>query len=235
MKNFIKNKFHQSVNIKQGKEVHEPIHIQILSSLKRFSGDLAGVFFVSLGLLSFLGLIGWSQGFLIDYWTSILKKGFGWGAYLIASFFVFLGILVLFRRIEKFPHLNLRRLLALEGFIFSIIAILAIFGGFSIEHAEMGADGGIVGWGLAKIIERILPVPFSTILLFLFTIILSLMGLGVWSRLFNKIRPSTSDRGLIEPELSKTEADKSAKEIQKSKPIRASNVSSVIQPQVGIS
>ena len=162
--------------------------ISYLIRLKRFSGDLLGILLISMGLLSYLGLFRLSQGFLIDQWTMLIEKGLGWGAYIAAGLIAYIGVLVLLRRFEKAPHLNLNRLMALEGAVFLSLILLAILGGFSLERAELGADGGVVGWGLARIIEKILPVPFSTILLFFFSGILLLHGLGFWQTVIQNLK-----------------------------------------------
>ena len=82
---------------------------------------------------------------MIDQWTAFIEKGLGWGAYLATGLVIYIGIMILLRRLEKAPHLNLNRLLALEGFVFFSLVLLSIFGGFSLERAELGADGGVVG------------------------------------------------------------------------------------------
>ena len=162
--------------------------ISLLIRFQRFSGDLLGIFLISLGLLSYLGLFRLSQGFLIDQWTALIEKGLGWGAYLATGLVIYIGVMILLRRLEKAPHLNLNRLLALEGFVFFSLVLLSIFGGFSLERAELGADGGVVGWGLSRMIEKILPVPFSTIPLFIFSVILLFKGLGLWQTITQNLR-----------------------------------------------
>jgi DNA segregation ATPase FtsK/SpoIIIE, S-DNA-T family len=162
--------------------------INLLIRFQRFSEDLLGILLISIGLLSYLGLFRLSQGFLIDQWTTLIEKGLGWGAYLATGLIIYIGLLILLRRLEKAPHLNLNRLLALEGFIFLSLILFSIFGGFSLERAELGADGGIVGWGLSRMIDKFLPVPFSTILLFAFSIILLIYGLGLWQTIIQNLR-----------------------------------------------
>jgi S-DNA-T family DNA segregation ATPase FtsK/SpoIIIE len=161
--------------------------INLLLKFQRFGGDLLGIFLISIGLVSILGLFRLSQGLLIDQWTVIIEKGLGWGAYLAVGLIIYIGALILLRRLEKAPHLNLNHLLALEGFVFFSVILLTIFGGLSLERAEIGADGGVVGWGLARMVEKILPVPFSTFLLFGFSLILLLNGLGLWQIITEKL------------------------------------------------
>jgi len=162
--------------------------ISFLIGLQRFGGDLLGLLLISLGLLSLLGLFRLSGGSLITGWTSTIEKGLGWGAYLFAAFLIYAGSLILMRRIEKFPQINLSRLIALEIFIFCFCAFLSILGGFSIEEAEMGFDGGILGWGLARMVDKVLPLPLGSVFLFTSGLILLFSGFGIWNTVFQKIR-----------------------------------------------
>jgi len=157
----------------------------LFGKMDKFGQDILGVFFILTGLLSFFGLFRLSPGVLIDRWTSFLERGLGWGAYLAAGLIIYIGVLILLRRIQTAPHLNLTRLIALEGFLFVALILLSIFGGFSLENAEIGADGGVIGWGLSKILDGFIPVPFSTILLLPVAFLLLVVGLGYWQKITN--------------------------------------------------
>lgn len=157
----------------------------LFKKMDKFGQDILGVFFILTGLLSFFGLFRLSPGVLIDRWTSFLERGLGWGAYLAAGLIIYIGVLVLLRRIQTAAHLNLTRLIALEGFLFVVLILLSIFGGFSLENAEIGADGGVIGWGLSKILDGFIPVPFSTILLLPVAFSLLVIGLGYWQKIAN--------------------------------------------------
>jgi DNA segregation ATPase FtsK/SpoIIIE, S-DNA-T family len=157
----------------------------LIGKIDRFGQDFLGVFLILVGLLSFLGLFRISTGFIIDRWTGLIERGFGWGAYLAAGLTIYFGLLILLRRIENAPHLNLNRILALEGFLFTFLILLAIFGGFSLDNAEIGADGGVIGWGLSRMIDKVLPVPFSTILFFVLAVVLLIAGFGYWKKILH--------------------------------------------------
>lgn len=155
----------------------------LFGKMDKFGHDILGILFILIGLLSFFGLFRLSPGVLIDHWTSFLERGLGWGAYLAAGLIIYIGVLILLRRIQTAPHLNLNRLIALEGFLFVALILLSIFGGFSLENAEIGADGGVIGWGLSKILDGFIPVPFSTVLLLPAAILLLIVGLGYWQKM----------------------------------------------------
>lgn len=224
--------------------------ISLLIRFQRFSGDLLGILLISIGLLSYLGLFRLSQGFLIDQWTALIEKGLGWGAYLATGLVIYIGAMILLRRLEKAPHLNLNRLLALEGFVFFSLILLSIFGGFSLERAELGADGGVVGWGLSRMMEKILPVPFSTIPLFIFSVILLFNGLGLGQTIIKKLRirlnrenetssssiqPETEDfsdenlqsNSAVELSLSKDNEYKSSSQSTRSTPVKKTSTKSL--------
>ena len=42
-----------------------------------------GVLVLSLAVVTFVGLIQESSGFLIDWWSDLLLRGFGWGSYVV--------------------------------------------------------------------------------------------------------------------------------------------------------
>ncbi len=48
--------------------------------------------------------------------------------------------------------------------IFSLIALLSVWGGNSVDRAAKGEDGGLVGWGLARMSDLLLPGPLNTLL-----------------------------------------------------------------------
>jgi S-DNA-T family DNA segregation ATPase FtsK/SpoIIIE len=164
------------------------ILINFLLGIRKYSGDLFGILLLVLALLSFLGVTGLTRGLLIDNWVELLVRGFGWGSYLLILFVLYVGVLVLFRRMEKFPRLNLSRLFDLELAIFSVIALLAISGSFSLERAENGLDGGVIGWGLATITNRYIKTPLDSILLILIALVTSMAGLGLSNEILKGIK-----------------------------------------------
>lgn len=149
----------------------------------RFGWDVLGICLLALALITLLGLIGknWAafQGSVLSPWITFLMRWLGWGSYLAVASLAYGGMLALQRRAANSKHIPLGRLLALEGAYFLLLALLAIFGGNSLQHAEAGLDGGIIGWGMAFLLTKILPPPLSAIVIAFITALLLASGSGL--------------------------------------------------------
>ncbi len=153
------------------------------TQFRRFGWDIAGLFLLLIAILSLLGLFGISHGVLITPWIEFLNRCFGWGSILAILMVGSCGVAALgYSAGKKFP-LSLGKVLAIEGAFFSLLALFSIMGGFNLERAESGKDGGVIGWGLAKIVPGFLGVIFYSILLLLFITI----AIGVFSKLIAKV------------------------------------------------
>ncbi|GAP15141.1 DNA segregation ATPase FtsK/SpoIIIE [Longilinea arvoryzae] len=149
----------------------------------RFGWDVAGIFLLALALISLLGLVGksWApfQGAVLSPWITFLTRWLGWGSYVAVLAIAYGGFLALQRRTVRPMRIPLGHLLALEGAYFSLLALMAYFGGNLLSRAEAGLDGGIIGWGMAYLVGLLLPPPWSTVLLLLITLLLLAIGLGL--------------------------------------------------------
>ncbi len=150
---------------------------------ERYGWDILGVGFVALALITLFSLTGLSQGSFGSPWGSFLKRWFGAGSFLIAGLLGYLGFYFLSRRWVNNLKIRLGQILALEGAAFALLILLSILGGISLERAEAGWDGGVVGWGLARLAADLIPLPFSTILVFLVFVIFVLVGTGLSRKL----------------------------------------------------
>lgn len=155
----------------------------------RFGWDIFGIGLIAFALVTLVGFINralqvdWAQGFFISWWVSVISFGFGFGWPLVVLSLVILGFLCLRRRFIAWPRIALGRVLALEGLAFGFLTLLAIFGGFSLENASAGLDGGVIGWGLARLVDQALPVPWSTFVILVMMLFFAGYGLGIfqWS------------------------------------------------------
>ncbi len=187
---------------------------KVLEYFQRFFKDIIGVLLISTALISLLGFFHLSQGKFLNNLVAIIEQGFGWGAIFFLISLLYIGVMILFRRVESFPDLNLKRLLYLELFFFSSLGFLAIFGGNSLIRAADGKDGGVIGWGIAKILSSILPLPVCSILLFIIALLSFLIATG----LLRKITASMQKKSVLEPNLN-NQSEEIQKDLPRQKPI----------------
>ncbi len=121
------------------------------SHFDRYFYDLVGAALVTLGLILGLGLVGMTQGAFLTPICQLAIHWFGYGA----SFFVVGlaagGVACIWRGHHRVRGLSIGRILSIEGLGFTLLAGLAVAGGNSLERAEAGLDGGLIGWSLAQI------------------------------------------------------------------------------------
>jgi len=137
----------------------------ILSILKRFSQDIAGIVMLSIAIITLLSFFGLTGGQITVKWTGWLSQGFGLAKYFFVLVFSYFGFLILFRRLDRFPRIDVKRIFFLELSFLCLLPILSIMNGQSIERAYQGMDGGIVGWGLARMATDVFGLTSSTLLL----------------------------------------------------------------------
>ena len=185
---------------------------------KRFGWDLLGLLLFFVTVVTLLGLLGVSRGALISPWTRLLERNFGWGSYGIVLTLGFLGWAAFRHSAAKPFPLSIVKVLAIEGAFFALLGSLSVFGGFSLERAEAGKDGGVLGWGLSKLLPDILSaVLFPLLLLILFTV-----SIGIFSKILKRVMSwggqapqKTSPAISIDPEPSRKRAEPQQESISK--------------------
>ncbi len=151
----------------------------ILLVIKRFGQDLFGILFICVGVISVLSAFHLTQGKLIDQWEELIFRWFGWGAYFLIIILTLAGVVILLRHLERFPRFDYTKLIVLEVLLFSFSALLAVIGGCSIEKANDGLDGGVIGWGTARLIRNTLGDLPTYLLLIILNTILLINALGL--------------------------------------------------------
>lgn len=146
---------------------------------RRFSLDILGVLLFALAILTLLGLVGLTKGYFVEFWTLFLSRWFGWGAYLIVLVLLAGAVACLQDHFKKVISLSAGRLFAWELIFFTVLALMSVLGGTSLARADAGQDGGIIGWGLAEGLRRILPAPVTVIALVVFIALLAIYGLNL--------------------------------------------------------
>lgn len=158
--------------------------LQILRRLARFASDFAALFLITLALLSLMAIRGWSQGILIKPWGNLLRDWLGWGSY-IFILHLLLGGVYLLRPKRSFSW---SRLFSAEIAFLLTIPLLSFIGGLSLARAEMGMDGGRLGWGLATLFTLFLPSWLAGILVFFLWIGSVAAALGLNAPLEQRLR-----------------------------------------------
>ncbi len=155
----------------------------------RFGWDALGVGLIAFALITLIGLVnlytplGWDQGVLLNLWSTLVSTAFGWGWPIVVLAFLLLGLLCFRRRFASWPTIPLGRVLALEGLAFGVLTLLSISGGMLLHDAEVGNYGGVIGWGLATLLARVMPPPWGTIFVLALMLLFLLYGSGFagWS------------------------------------------------------
>jgi DNA segregation ATPase FtsK/SpoIIIE, S-DNA-T family len=145
----------------------------------RFGWDVLGVALLAVAVMTLLGLLGLTRGAFLSPWVSLLQRWLGWGASLVVLASGVAGLMALWHHIAEAPVIRLGRVLALEGLAFTVLALLAQYGGRSIERAELGYDGGLIGWGLSELLQMALPGVWTPIVLVVLLVIFGLSGFGL--------------------------------------------------------
>ena len=120
-----------------------------------------GILLISLAVISLLSLFKLTEGSLSSFFSQWILKGFGWGSYILVALIGYIGFLILLRHLEQLPRLNLGRIILLEISMFALLALLSIINGLSIDRATKGVDGGVVGWGLGRIVRDFVGFPIA--------------------------------------------------------------------------
>ncbi|MBI9051038.1 MAG: DNA translocase FtsK 4TM domain-containing protein [Anaerolineaceae bacterium] len=210
---------HQFINKKDG---------DLVVVFSRFGWDIIGIALIVSSLLTLFGNLEISSGIFITWMTEILQRTFGWGSYILSLYLLAFGIYVLRRQFNQAIRRDLSRIIALEMFFFVLLAIFSIIGGNTVERAEAGKDGGLVGWGLSIFMDRILPDAISTLLLFLIAALLIGYSFGMFQLLgswleewLNKPEKSAIDPEnvqLVDPQLQVKQVPQHTTEVKHSPP-----------------
>jgi S-DNA-T family DNA segregation ATPase FtsK/SpoIIIE len=175
-----------------------------LARFQRFLWDLLGITLLALALMTLVALLFPTvSGRLLAAWGLFLYVWLGWGSFLVVVGLGILGLLVLRLRANllepgadptgsPFPELRWRRVFALEAGALAFLGLLSALGGFSLERAEQGLDGGRIGWGLGEIVRLLLAAlhiystAVASFLLGLFVLACLMAGLGLATPLRRK-------------------------------------------------
>lgn len=140
----------------------------VLTRIQRYGWDIVGVICITLAVMTLLALVlpDLAQGVFLTWWVNVLWVWFGWGSLWIVLILAVGGFLMLRRmaigRLEDWYYVQWGRIFALEIAAFTTLALLAALGGTSFERADVGLDGGRIGWALSYMFGQVVtPVGLS--------------------------------------------------------------------------
>jgi DNA segregation ATPase FtsK/SpoIIIE, S-DNA-T family len=157
------------------------VALRVWLRFERFAWDIGGVVILALSLILLIGLVApeYSSGTLLTTLTQVLRRWLGWGSMMVVLAGGAIGLFMVRRRAGDVPPVRWMRVFALELAAFALMILLSLMGDQSLERAEMGLDGGLVGWGLAELISIFLPSYLAILITFVFLFILLVIGLNL--------------------------------------------------------
>lgn len=160
----------------------EKTSLRFLAAVQEYAWDILGVMALALAVLTLIALAGWTSGTAITWWAMFLQRWFGWGSYYFVLIVGALGIILLVFRSNFLNRVRWSRILTLEVAALFSLALTAVLGGRSLERANIGLDGGIIGWGLAELLANFIkPDWLLGLFLFLIVMVTVLIGSGLLS------------------------------------------------------
>lgn len=146
----------------------------------RFARDVAGVILLAFALMSLLGLWNITRGAVVTPFSRLLATWLGWGSYLFIAGVGYAGLNLVRRDPER---LGWVRLLALESAGLLTLGLLALLHGNSLDRAELGLDGGYIGWGISYLVSTPFGAAGGGFVLALLWLVFAVTGFGLWRHL----------------------------------------------------
>ncbi len=163
---------------------------RLQENIYHYGWDVGGVIALAFALMTLMAiLLPDLTGGVLDRWAHLLKVWFGWGSLWVAAASAISGLLMLRHHTHRMDGSAWGQVFAGEFVAFCTITLLAVIGGYSIDRADAGLDGGRIGWALAYITGLIFnPLGITgkvihILFLCLFILIFSFSALGLWRSL----------------------------------------------------
>lgn len=158
----------------------DPWWWRVVGRVLGYADDVGAVVLGALALVTVLGLIGLTNGALVDPWISLLRRWFGWGAFLF-PLPILAGAAALVRHRQGLQlDVNWSRVIVLELATVGALGLLAVLGNMDLPRADMGYGGGVVGWGISTLLEDLLGAFLRTVLLIAMLLGFGFYGLRDW-------------------------------------------------------
>ena len=122
---------------------------RLRAAFSNYLAEIIGVILTALALVTLLALLGFTAGNWLHPWVALWRRWLGWGSVLIVGGLAFAGWRMIASKRQS-SSVSWGRVVALELAAFSSLGLFSLIGGQSLEQAELGQYGGLVGWGLAE-------------------------------------------------------------------------------------
>jgi S-DNA-T family DNA segregation ATPase FtsK/SpoIIIE len=138
--------------------------------LREHGDDAAALGLAIAALITLLGMLGLTQGSLVDAWIAALERWLGWFAAIVPLTMI-LGAIAFGRRRLGIPwEVPWLRVVALEIAFFALMGVLALAADYSLAESESGRGGGLIGWGVGSLVGGVLGRWGGAIVLLAITI-----------------------------------------------------------------
>jgi S-DNA-T family DNA segregation ATPase FtsK/SpoIIIE len=171
----------------------------MLDRLREPAADLSALALIAFALLILLALLGATRGSLAIILATGLKRWLGWAGWLVPPLLVLGAGSLIRHRLGAAAPIAWRLVIAAEAALAGLLGLLGLTSGLDLPAAEAGGWGGLVGWGIAKILADSVGPVFSAILLLLVIVVAGLplvRRLRPWVVALRSSAPSTD---LVEP------------------------------------
>ena len=197
--------------------------LSLSKRLRNYGWDIFGILLLASSFMTLLATLfpGLAAGSALLRWTNFIRLGLGWGSIFLVISGIFLGIWMLKKQAGEPSSVIWVRIFALEGAVFSLIALFTVLGGHSLERARSGLDGGLVGWGLVEAVSSLLGLIGTGILAALGGLIGGVIGLGFTSRVREQLDQMRMGSGPLDPTIQTgTEGLSPEREAEEPSPLR---------------
>lgn len=151
-----------------------PLPQRLGARLLSYVDDLALFGLLGAAGLTFLGLAGLTSGSLIDAVTTGLYMWLGWSAALVPVGLACGALLLALRAAGRGIRMQWSRIIAGELAFLGGLGLLGVISGPDLPAAELGNWGGLIGWGVARILTDLLTRAGAGLVLVLTTLAASL-------------------------------------------------------------
>ena len=182
----------------------------LLDRLRDPAADLGALALIAVALVLLLALLGATRGSLAVTLAAGLKRWLGWSAWLVPVVLILGAVYVIRYRTGTAGPIVWRTVIAVEAVLAGLLGLLGLISGPDLPAAEAGGWGGLIGWGIAKILLDAIGVIFSAMVL---VAVIAAAGLPLLRRLRAwllafRARDSVAESGLpIATEPATAEAD----------------------------